>query len=370
MNDFAAQPIISSQHGVLPVVAQNVVEESASAAANAGELPSTDLSSTAVAEPHPEPATTLALLPEQDASDTRRPPRPNDPMIVFAYDCLQREFDALMKHQPADNAAPSAQEVHQMRIATRRLRVALRLFRRMLPNEAKDLRNRLSRFARALGEVRDLDVYGDNFRTYTEAVPPESIGDLGGYELHLRRERTAARSKLTALFGDERHAQLLQSFAAFLAGAPSPPAVRRWRSFKVADGVDKYLKKSLKRVLKLGHKIGDEAHAKDLHRLRIRTKRFRYELEFFVAIYPSFGKAAKATKVLQDLLGVHQDACTATERLETYVRGLGKRPDGTMPAAALATLVASQRQQARDVRGKFGAAWRTFEHTVARGKLA
>jgi hypothetical protein len=73
--------------------------------------------------------------------------------------------------------------------------------------------------------------------------------------------------------------------------------------------------------------------------------------------------------VLQDLLGVHQDACTATERLEAYARGLGKRRDGAMPVA-LGTLVASQRQQARDVRGKFGAAWRTFEHTVARGKLA
>jgi CHAD domain-containing protein len=355
MDESAVQPIISSQHDPLPVVAQ-----SASATPSASDSSST--------EPRfaPAAASAPALAPAPEEKKSRRP---SEPMIVFAYDCLRREFDDLVARQPAENATPSPDDVHRMRIATRRLRVALRLFRRMLPKEAKSFRKEFRRFARALGEVRDLDVYSENFRTYAEAVPPENVDELGGYELHLRRERTEARSNLAALFADERHAALLKSFAAFLDEAPSPAAVRRWRSFEIADGVDKYLKKSLKRVLKLGHKIGDEAHAKDLHRLRIRTKRFRYELEFFVPIYPSLGKAAKATKVLQDLLGVHQDACTATERLHAYARGLGKRRDGTMPAA-LATLVASQRQQARNVRAKFSAEWRPFEHKVARGKLA
>jgi CHAD domain-containing protein len=333
MDDSAVQPIISSQNDVLPVAAG------------------------ASSDAAPQMPVTEKLL------------KPRDPMIVFAYDCLRREFEALIARQPASESAPTPEDVHQMRIATRRLRVALRLFRRMLPHEAKAFRGDFSRFARALGEVRDLDVYSDNFRAYAQAVAPENLDELGGYELHLRRERSEARNKLTALFGDERHAQLLQVFGEFLDGAPAPAAVRRWRSFKVADGVDKYLKRSLKRVLKLGRKIGSEARAKDLHRLRIRTKRFRYELEFFVAVYPSLGKVAKATKVLQDLLGVHQDACTATARLETYARSLRKRGSKTMPAG-LGTLVGSQQQQAREVRDKFGPEWRTFEHAVARGKLA
>ena len=247
-------------------------------------------------------------------------------MIVFAYECLRREFEALLARQPASNATPAAEDVHQMRIATRRLRIALRLFRRMLPNEAKQFRKDFGSFARALGDVRDLDVYSENFRAYAQGRPARE-------HRRARRLRAApaqgahggAQQLDARLFADERHAALLRSFAALLDGAPSPAAVRRWRSFKVADGVDKYLKKSLKRVLKLGNKIGEEARAKELHRLRIRTKRFRYELEFFVAVYPSLGKAAKATKALQDLLGVHQDACTATERLEAYARSLRKR---------------------------------------------
>ncbi len=386
MDDSAVQPIISSQRDVLPIATTSVSDVSPVVVTNLLVSPvappsasdvSSDVSNVSV---EPVENTATAATPPTSAqpsssasaaaSEEKIKLRPNDPMIVFAYDCLRREFEALLARQPASDATPPAEDVHQMRIATRRLRVALSLFRRMLPSEAKQFRKDFRSFARALGDVRDLDVYTENFRDYAQAVPPESVGELGGYELHLRRERAEARNKLTTLFGDERHAALLRSFAALLDGAPSPAAVRRWRSFKISDGVDKYLKKSLKRVLKLGNKIGAEARAKDLHRLRIRTKRFRYELEFFVAVYPSLAKAAKATKTLQDLLGVHQDACTATERLEAYAHSLRKRgARATMPAA-LGTLVQGQQAQALEVRQKFGAAWRAFERAVARGKLA
>jgi CHAD domain-containing protein len=363
MNKPVSLSMSSSPHDSLSVV------QSAGVAATAPRAESTghgaEVASTSETAIDSTDASAAAHAHEKQP----RSPRPSDPMIVFAYDCLRREFDALLARQPAGGDAPAPVDVHQMRIATRRLRVALRLFRRMLPREAKSLRKDFGRFARALGEVRDLDVYTDNFREYAQAVPPEKVDELGGYELHLRRERAEARSRLAALFAEGRHAALLGAFSEFLKDAPAPAAVRRWRSFKVADGVEKYLAKSLKRVLKLGHKVGDDARAKDLHRLRIRTKRFRYELEFFVAAYPSLAKAAKATKALQDLLGIHQDACIATERLAAYARGLRKRGRGATPAA-LGTLIDSQDRQARDVRARFGAEWRTFESTVARGKLA
>jgi CHAD domain-containing protein len=365
MDDPVAQPMISSQHDALPVVAPHADDVSDANTATRTDVPVARGSATSSEE---KPAERQAENPTENPAENKSL-RGNDPMIVFAYDCLRREFGALIARQPAKSATPSPGDVHQMRIATRRLRVALKLFRRMLPKEAQQFRKEFRRFASALGEVRDLDVYSENFRTYAGAVAPENVDDLGGYELHLRRQRAEARNELAALFTDERHAALLQSFAEFLDGAPSPAAMRRWRSFKVADGVDKYLKKSLKRVLKLGDEVGGKAHAKDLHRLRIRAKRLRYELEFFVPVYPSLGKAAKATKVLQDLLGVHQDACTATERLRAYARSLRESGGRAMPAA-LGTLIEGQQQQARDARERFGAEWRTFERAVSRGKLA
>ena len=179
----------------------------------------------------------------------------------------------------------------------------------------------------------------------------ESLAELGGYELHLRRERAEARSRMTERFGDDRYDELLGSFGALLEDAPSPGAVRRWRSFKVSDGVDKYLKKSLKRVLKLGRKVGDEAHAKDLHRLRIRAKRLRYELEFFAVAYKSLDKAALEAKALQDLLGEHQDACTASDRLQRYARSLRKHAGARDAGGARSARGSGAAARARSTQG-------------------
>ena len=343
----------------------------------------------APAQSPPEPAT-LAVVsqssaplsthdPAEQAADqkstgdqgasTKRASRPTDPMIVFAYECLRREFKELVDRKPVEGTAPTADDVHRMRIAMRRLRVALRMFRRMLPRAAKEFRKDLRAFARALGEVRDVDVHAETFRSFAQTIPAESLAELGGYELHLRRERTDARTRMSEQFGDDAYGELLAGFAAFLDNAPSAGAERRWRSFKVSDGVDKYLKKSLKRVLKLGRKVGAEAHAGDLHRLRIRAKRFRYELEFFAFAYKSLDKAATEAKALQDLLGAHQDACTAAARLAHYARSLRKHDGGAMPVA-LARLAEVEQLRARNVRESFPAEWRRFERSVARGRIA
>jgi len=363
--DDSAQSIISSLHEVPSVTAPpvNAVESSPPSP------PTRPETETQVTPTPSEVAAPDVEAAAEEAPKEKRRVRPSDPMIVFAYECLRREFEDLAARRPADDKPPSTDDVHRMRIAMRRLRVALRLFRRMLPREAKEFRKGLRAFARALSDTRDLDVHADVFRTYAQTVPAESLADLGGYELHLRRERTEARARMVERFGDDRYDELLDSFGALLENAPSPGAVRRWHSFKVSDGVDKYLKKSLKRVLKLGRKVGDEAHAKDLHRLRIRAKRLRYELEFFAFAYKSLDKAALEAKALQDLLGEHQDACTASERLERYARSLRKHAGAPMPAA-LDRLAEAERQRARDVRREFPAEWRRFERSVARGRIA
>jgi CHAD domain-containing protein len=298
--------------------------------------------------------------------------RPRDPMIAFAYAILRDELAALQRRRPAAAELPTPLDIHQMRISTRRLRVALRLFRRMLPSDAaKRFSKDLKWFARALGEVRDLDVYTENFRAYAHGMTAEQQAEVGSYELHLRRERNEARAKLVALFAAPRYTTLFEDFASFLVGAPTAPALRRWRSFRVRDGIKKYVKKSLKRVRKLGSRIDTESQASKLHRLRIRAKRLRYELEFFAPVYPALVDLAKATKALQDALGAHQDACTATARLGDFAKTLRKPGErrGRLPAA-LERLRANQREAARRARQAFAAEWQSFETLISRTKLA
>jgi CHAD domain-containing protein len=289
-------------------------------------------------------------------------PTPNDPFIVLAYATLRRELAALEAARPRQVAAPTPDEIHRLRVAARRLRVALRLFRRMLPSRAVvRLRADLRWFARSLGDVRDLDVYTENFRSYAQQMPAEQQQDLAGYELYLRRERAEARSKLPAVFADPRYAALFAETSAFLAIGPHAGALRRWRSLSVRDGVHDSIARSVRRVRRLGNGLTTRSKAADIHELRIRAKRLRYELEFFGEVYPTLKAPAQVTKALQDLLGSHQDACTATARLRRYANTLKKtRTEPVSLPPALVELRRSQMRLARTVRQSFVAEWQAF----------
>ncbi len=120
---------------------------------------------------------------------------PDDAFIVFAHAILRREAASLAANQPQPERAPTPDEIHRLRVAARRLRVALRLFGRMLPSkEAARFGAELRWFARSLGDVRDLDVYSESFDAYVQALPAEKRRGLSGYRLYLRRERTEARN--------------------------------------------------------------------------------------------------------------------------------------------------------------------------------
>jgi CHAD domain-containing protein len=297
---------------------------------------------------------------------------PDSPMIALAYRCLQRDYGALLARQPEHGAAPSSEDVHQIRIATRRLRVALRLFGTMLPpRKAMRLRRELRWLARGLSDVRDLDVHSKALRHHIRHTGPEAVEGLGGYELALRRERAVARDKLNDLFTSARHEELIASLGALLDGTPSAAALRRWRTFTIRKGAAKYLKHCRERVLKLGRKLDDDTGVEDLHRLRIRAKRLRYALEFFAEIYPQLLPAAMATKALQDVLGEHQDARTARRRLLAYARALRAQPGGGehAPPAALATWRAAQTHRAAQARAQLAGEWQRFVETLASTEL-
>jgi CHAD domain-containing protein len=199
---------------------------------------------------------------------------------------------------------------------------------------------------------------------YVQGIGASAAPDIERFEHHLQQECSARRAALTTLFKGERYEALLASFTEFLADAPSPGALRRWRSLHIADAAQEYLLASLKRVRKQGERITSDTHAQRLHRLRIRAKRLRYALEFFADVYPGLDKLASAAKGLQDVLGQHQDACTASNRLSEYLQ-----PQVNAESSALTSLLHGQQQQAARARREFGAEWRKFKKSVSPGQL-
>ena len=235
-----------------------------------------------ITAPSTEPST------HQERAAPTEPLTRDDPMIVLGFRCMQRQYAELVAHGPRPALETSVEDVHRMRIALRRLRVALRLFGHMLPShDAETLAHELRWLARRLGTVRDLDVHAHELRAHLEHASAEHARELGTYELDLRRQRTAARKELRDVLASERYRAFMATLERTVGRGPSPAASRRFKTFRIRDGARACLRRSRKRVVKLGRKLDARTNADALHRLRIRAKRFRYELEFFAEPYPA-----------------------------------------------------------------------------------
>ncbi len=242
----------------------------------------------------------------------------------------------------------------------------------MLPSgEAARIGAELRWFASSLGDVRDLDVYTESFERYLQTLPPEQRDGFRGYQMYLRRERTEARRRAADAVSSSRAAALFVDLAQFAATAPSAGSLRVWGSLSVRDAIRRGIGRSVGRVRRLGKPLTVRAQPAELHDLRIKIKRLRYELEFFADVYPSLQQTAKECKALQELLGTHQDAYTATARLRRYAALLRKQhADAALPPA-LVELRKSQLALARELRGSFRAKWPAFVAAIdAARKLA
>jgi CHAD domain-containing protein len=112
------------------------------------------------------------------------------------------------------------ERVHDMRVATRRLRAALEIFepcfpRRLLRAALRDVK----RLADALGERRDRDVAIGTLEQFGRRMPAVDRAGIGSLVAELRREQVEANDALAALVTEERLAALSERMRELLAAA-------------------------------------------------------------------------------------------------------------------------------------------------------
>jgi len=247
--------------------------------------------------PHPVKAATLHLDPALTPADAAR-------AIVAAGLAQLQANDAGLAtgHDP--------EYVHQARVAMRRMRSALRMFRREVGlQRAKAWRGALGETSRALGRSRDWDVFA--LRTLPAALEAYGDEELAG-ELRRRvsrrrsKERQEARDALRA----PRHAAAMLEISQWLAhadGAADPPS-----PLPLVEFASRVIRKRRKRLLTGAMMLGTLSAAEQ-HRVRIDTKRLRYGLDALGSLFrPRPLEVFSATvEALQDALGDCNDAATA-----------------------------------------------------------
>ena len=280
---------------------------------------------------------------------------PEAPIGAVARAVLRTHFSAMLAHEPGTRLGDDIEELHDMRVATRRLRAALSLFSEVLPPSSTPLREELAWVGGALGAVRDLDVQLEQLDDWLAALPEADQEPLGSLRTLLERERAAARAEMLDVLDSRRYQTFVGRFGRMLRSVRTPRTGRAAVPARAA--APELIESRFRRFRKAGDRIGTHSDPSEYHLVRIRGKRLRYALEFLTDLYPGTSRPVIRRLVeLQDLLGLHQDADVAIERLR---RLAAERGGELSPATvfAMGEIAERYRQGALELRTRFPAAY-------------
>lgn len=220
-----------------------------------------------------------------------------------------------------------AEPIHQLRVALRRMRSALKIFGRAVNHAGfDDLREDAKRIATALGRARELDAFRDNARKGLMASATRPAGcDALMKRVELRRKTSYADAR-AMIAGKETTDFILRIESALarhawrvdVTAAESAVLQGSARAFSAAT-----LERLRQRVLKRGRKLGKRSE-EERHRLRIALKDLRYAMEFSAGL---FGHSRRLQHwlghiaALQDILGARNDAATTAQLLHDITAG-------------------------------------------------
>src|SRR5712664_902125 len=121
------------------------------------------------------------------------------PMAEIARANLRRYLSAWHLHEPGARLGDNPEELHDLRVAGRRLDAILRQFRSSLPASFLRIRLAFKKILRALGEVRDLDVALSELKIFARDLPESDQGGVEPLKRHLASERGRARDRMLSV---------------------------------------------------------------------------------------------------------------------------------------------------------------------------
>jgi CHAD domain-containing protein len=273
--------------------------------------------------------------------------------VVLASLCAG--FDRLIAHDwqlRLDPAQPPAEDVHQARVATRRLRSDLKTFGAVLdPLWLRHVRSDLKWLGTALGELRDRDVLAE---ALTDAPP--------AIRQRLAVQRLETARQLADLLASARYVNLVDRLHAGSELLPLAPGAEREARRPAVDIVPPLVAGRWRAMRGQVRRAGSNPGPAQLHRIRIKSKQLRYAAEVATPIIGGPARrTASAAEHIQTVLGEHHDAVAAEKWLRA--QWADDSSNGASPTVAPAVafeagrLVAEARQRQRELQRTWKDAW-------------
>ncbi|OBK19821.1 CHAD domain-containing protein [Mycobacterium asiaticum] len=237
-----------------------------------------------------------------------------------------------------------ADPIHDTRVAIRRLRSTLRVFRTVLDDSPLGgMDDELKWFAGLLGEVRDCQVQTRRFGEALDELPDTLV--LGPVRSRIRNDLKAIELPARARVGEAMESERYQDLMAVLRGwRADPPIDTRLTRKELRKRATRARHKADRRLAQALKGSSDDL----LHRARKAAKRARYAAELTVPLDKHAKRVVKRYKHIQTVLGDHQDAVVATDALRRLATTAGTAPGENGFTYGL--LYARERQIARSSR--------------------
>ncbi|MBV9913277.1 MAG: CHAD domain-containing protein [Sinobacteraceae bacterium] len=266
----------------------------------------------------------LAPLPPASLSPTTVHTSMRMDEAVFAS--LRRYLAAWYQHEPGARLGDDPEELHDLRVAGRRLEALLRQFREYLPEALLQLRPVLRGVRQVLGEARDLDLALAEIEAFIATLPEPERQALKPLQQHLIEERIQARQRMLELLDSESVRVAFERLTQILArpaGAGDDAAIM---AVNVAPTL---LRTRFRKLRKDADALQPDSSMATYHEVRSQVKKLRYALETVAMLHGKAGDAMlRALRRWQEKLGIQQDADVAGRRLRAFVNA---PPESTAP---------------------------------------
>ncbi|HMK92986.1 MAG TPA: CHAD domain-containing protein, partial [Thermoleophilia bacterium] len=300
----------------------------------------------ATAKPDPADAVAQAPATPAVAKAARGKPkraahpgiRATDSMAEAAFKTLRFHCERMLDNEAGTREGDDIEHLHDMRVATRRMRAALRVFGPYLDAKVmKPVERGLKRTGRTLGAVRDLDVFHEKTQRYLDALPDDRKDELEPLLDVWKARREHAREQMLDYLDGGRYRRFVDEFSALLDEGPARAGLAvvaddgEARPHRVAHVLPAVLYERLAAVWAYDDVItAPDTPLVRFHRLRIAGKFLRYTFEFYEEVLGSDAKALiKTTKEMQDHLGDLQDAVVSCTVLRDFLTwGAWEPPTG------------------------------------------
>ncbi|MBD0324264.1 MAG: CHAD domain-containing protein, partial [Aldersonia sp.] len=230
---------------------------------------------------------------------------------------LALDVDRLSNAEP-DVRADAHDSVHQMRVATRRLRSVLRSSRKVFDRAAVDeVRDELRWLGGVLGVARDAEVRAERFEKLLSEQPAELVpGPIGARLVTAQRDRyERAHAEIIDALDSERYRSLRAALDRLLDQPPAGAAAKDPASDVFLHALTTEYRR-VRRDVRTEFAASTEHRIEALHDVRKAAKRLRYAAE---AATPVLGESAdvvaKDAKALQSVLGNHRDAVESQQAI-------------------------------------------------------